>query len=115
MGAPEGLNRQPHSEQPKPRKRGCSTHASFRFIAAQDTAPHRCRAACLLSACPQGQSAFLSQQRTEWLQETVTHCWRGQVCTEWAEVYAGPFERSVGHPTYEDKFCSGEGLILGLA
>ncbi len=31
MGLPEGLNRQPHSEQPKPRKRSCSIHTSSRF------------------------------------------------------------------------------------
>lgn len=30
VGLPEGLNRQPHSEQPKPRKRSCSIHTSLR-------------------------------------------------------------------------------------
>src|ERR1700733_6338887 len=34
VGAPEGLNRQSHSEQPKPRKRCFSIHTSFRFIVA---------------------------------------------------------------------------------
>jgi len=46
VGAPEGLNRQPHSEQPKPRKRSCSIHTSFRLMAASVAAPHRVPACC---------------------------------------------------------------------
>jgi hypothetical protein len=34
VGVPEGLNRQPHSEQPKPRKRSPSIHTIFRLTAA---------------------------------------------------------------------------------
>jgi len=37
VGVPEGLNRQPHSEQPKPRKRCCSIQTSFRLMAAHLT------------------------------------------------------------------------------
>src|SRR5271169_3131622 len=47
----EGLNRHPHSEQPKPRKRGSSTHTSFRLIvgaAASQYCPER---SVLLSQC----------------------------------------------------------------
>jgi hypothetical protein len=33
------LNRQPHSEQPKPRKPCCSIHTSFRIMAAYLAAP----------------------------------------------------------------------------
>jgi hypothetical protein len=33
-GGPDGLNCQPHSEHPKPRKRSCSIHTSVRFMAA---------------------------------------------------------------------------------
>src|ERR1700693_1556220 len=32
VGAAEKLNRQLHSEQPKPRKRCCSIHTSFRLM-----------------------------------------------------------------------------------
>ena len=32
VGVSVGLNRQPHSEQPKPRKRCCSIHTSFRLM-----------------------------------------------------------------------------------
>jgi hypothetical protein len=35
------LNRQPHSEQPKPRKRSCSIHTSLRLMAASVAAPQR--------------------------------------------------------------------------
>ncbi len=34
VGSPDGLNRQPHSEQPKPRKRSCSIHIILRLMAA---------------------------------------------------------------------------------
>jgi hypothetical protein len=34
VGAPEGLKTQVHSEQPQHRKPGCSTHNSFRLMAA---------------------------------------------------------------------------------
>jgi hypothetical protein len=37
VGVPEGVNRQSHSEQPKPRKRCCSIHTSFRLIAGHPT------------------------------------------------------------------------------
>jgi hypothetical protein len=33
------LNRQPHSEQPKPRKRCCSIHTSLRLMAVYVAAP----------------------------------------------------------------------------
>jgi hypothetical protein len=46
MGAPDGSNRQPHSEQPKPRKRFCSSHTSFRLTAASVAAPQRVPAYC---------------------------------------------------------------------
>jgi hypothetical protein len=38
VGAPEGLKTQAHSEQPQHRKSGCSTHTSFRLMAAIVTA-----------------------------------------------------------------------------
>jgi hypothetical protein len=39
VGAPEGLKRQPHSEQPNPRKRCWSIHTSFRLMASFVAAP----------------------------------------------------------------------------
>src|SRR5580658_6042471 len=39
VGSPEGLNRQLHSEQPKPRKCCRSIHTSFRFMVAYVAAP----------------------------------------------------------------------------
>jgi hypothetical protein len=40
VGGLVGLNRQPHSEQPKPRKCSCSIHISLRCIAASVAAPY---------------------------------------------------------------------------
>jgi hypothetical protein len=37
LGVSEDLNCQPHSEQPKPRKRSCSIHISFRIMARHIT------------------------------------------------------------------------------
>ena len=41
VGFPELLNRQPHAEQPKPRKRSCSIHTSLRLMTASVAAPQR--------------------------------------------------------------------------
>ena len=46
VSAPEGLNRQPHTEQPKPRKCCCSIHTSSRLMAASVAAPQRVPACC---------------------------------------------------------------------
>jgi hypothetical protein len=51
VSAPGDLNRQPHSEQPKPRKRGCSIHTNFRLMATDVAAPQRRLTACLAPSC----------------------------------------------------------------
>jgi hypothetical protein len=63
------LNRHPQSEQPKPRKLGCSIHTSFRLMASYVAAPQH------LSDCipyyplaVKGRSVLLSQWRTARLQ-----------------------------------------------
>ena len=52
VGAPEGLNRQPHWEQPKPRKCCCSIHTSSRFMAASVAVPERVPACCQRTGSP---------------------------------------------------------------
>jgi hypothetical protein len=108
-GGPEGVNRQPHSEQPKPRKRECSIHFSSRFMAARFASPRHYLTACLLPAV-EGRSVLLSQRRTEWLQQkTVAQSGRDQRCMERrGGFYSRQFGRSVGRPTYLDKIL-GEG------
>ena len=63
VGGPAGLNRQPHSEQPNPRKRSCSIHTSSRLMATFVAAPQRCLTACLATSCRQGTKLSGSPQR----------------------------------------------------
>jgi hypothetical protein len=55
VGSTDGLNRQPHSEQPKPAKRFCSIHTSVRLMVAYVAASQRvpaCRRGTKRSGSP---------------------------------------------------------------
>ena len=114
-GGPEGANRQPHSEQPKPTKLGCSTQSSFRLMGL-------CRCSPTLSDCvlvpARRQGTKASSSRSGVLpqvqQKTVSQSWPGERCTKWmGEAYTCHFGWSVGHPTEREMFGSCERLDFG--
>jgi hypothetical protein len=121
VGAPEGLNRQPHTEQPKPRKRGCSIHTNSRLMAASVAAPQR------VPACCQGTKRSGSPLTAPF---AAAYCliaaenrhpvwaWRKmhkKMHKRMGEVYMRQFGWSVGRPTNMEEFCSCERLIWGAS
>jgi hypothetical protein len=77
----EGLNRHPHSEHPKPRKCGSSTHSSFRLM-VRAAAPPRCLTTSLSAACCLGRSVLLSQC-------CAPDCGRELSAVRWRKMYRG--------------------------
>ena len=97
VGPPEGLNRQSHSEQPKPRKRCRSIHTSFRLMVAYVAAPLCGLTHALVPACRRGRKPFPFA--------APVAAWR-RTCQGKCGVYTHQIEWSVGNPTYTKKSCS---------